>query len=88
MYPFEPTGMKQPVDHQRKEITMSPQRARMIEDMILVGFAPGDAEALCPGGASTNCALPPPDQLSEEEVVQLAKRTAARSVPNSSGVSS
>ena len=37
---------------------MSPLRTRMIEDMILAGLAPGNAEALRPGGASARCAVP------------------------------
>src|ERR1019366_10115362 len=37
----EPVGVRQPVGHQRKEITMSPLRTRMIEDMTLAGLAVG-----------------------------------------------
>src|ERR1700686_3793742 len=58
-----------PADHQRKETTMSPLRARMIEDMTLAGLAQGTqkiyAQAVYRLAAHYRRS---PDQLSEEEV--------------------
>jgi hypothetical protein len=41
VYPFELAAERSPPDHQRKATAMSPQRARMIDDMILAGLADG-----------------------------------------------
>ena len=45
-------------EHQPRETAMSPQRARMIEDMILAGLAAGDAARLPPGGPAAGRVLP------------------------------
>src|SRR5260370_41790545 len=58
-----------PLDHQRKETTMSPLRARMIEDMTLAGLAQGTqkiyTQAVYRLAAHYRRS---PAQLSEEEV--------------------
>ena len=51
-------GQGCPSELQREETTMSPLRARMIEDMSLAGLGHRNAENLCPGSAQTGRALP------------------------------
>jgi hypothetical protein len=72
-----------PSDHQRKETTMSPLRARMIEDMTQAGLAKGTrkiySQAVYRLAAHYRRA---PDQLNEEEVraylLGLRQRGVAR----------
>jgi hypothetical protein len=72
-----------PPEHQRKETTMSQQRARMIEDMILAGLAEGTrklyVQAMRRLAAHYHRS---PDLLSEEEVrsylLGLRQRGVAR----------
>jgi hypothetical protein len=72
-----------PPEHHRKETTMSPQRARMIEDMILAGLAGGTrklyVQAVRRLAAHYHRS---PDLLSEEEVrsylLALRQRGVAR----------
>src|SRR5271155_2907347 len=75
--------MKQPSEHLRKETTMSPLRARMIEDMTLAGLAVGTQKIyIQPVRRVAAHYRRSPDQLSEEEVrtylLDLCQRGVAR----------
>jgi hypothetical protein len=78
-----PLGRDSSADHQRKETTMSPLRARMIEDMTLAGLAPGTQTVYIQTVRRLAAHYRrSPDQLSEEEVraylLSLRQNGAAR----------
>src|SRR5664279_4426190 len=83
MYPSNWRASCRSPEHQRRETTMSPLRARMIEDMILAGLSQGTQKhylrAVWQLAAYYRRA---PDLLSEEEVraylLDLRQRGVAR----------